>query len=74
VTCIPHVVLPISSEIGFTVSIVGLERLLGCERLPLFDRLGYVEMVKCLTIKILLPCKSVTGVPLRFVYDHLYNR
>jgi hypothetical protein len=33
-------------ETGFTVLITGLERLLGWEHLPLFNRFGYVEMIK----------------------------
>jgi hypothetical protein len=33
---------------------IGLKSILGWERLPLFDRYGYVEMIKCLTIKTLL--------------------
>jgi hypothetical protein len=30
---------------------IGLKSILGWERLPLFGRYGYVEMIKCLTIK-----------------------
>jgi hypothetical protein len=32
---------------------IGLKSILGWERLPLFGRYGYVEMIKCLTIKTL---------------------
>jgi hypothetical protein len=53
--------LPIFSGIGFTVLIIGFERLLGWERLPSFGRFGYVKMMKFLMINILLPCRSFTG-------------
>jgi hypothetical protein len=45
--------------------IIGLEHLLGWERLSLFGRYGYVEMIKYLMIKILLLYRSSTGVPVR---------
>ena len=32
---------------------IGLKSILGWERLPLFGRFGYVEMINCLTIKTL---------------------
>jgi hypothetical protein len=55
-TCILHGESPIISKIGFMVLITGLKHLLGWERLLLFGRFGYVDMIKCLTIKIILFC------------------
>jgi hypothetical protein len=40
--------------------IIGLKSILGWERLPLFGRYGYVEMIMCLTIKILPSCRLST--------------
>jgi hypothetical protein len=39
---------------------IGLKSILGWERLPLFGRYGYVEMIKCLTIKTLPSCRLLT--------------
>jgi hypothetical protein len=50
-----------------------LEDLLGWERLPLSDRYGYVEMIKCLMIKILLPCRSFTGALIPSIYGLLFS-
>jgi hypothetical protein len=36
---------------------IGLKSILGWERLPLFGRYGYVEMIMCLTTKTLLFCR-----------------
>jgi hypothetical protein len=66
--------------------IIGLERLLGWERLPLFGCFGYVEIIKCLMVKkISLACylpvyryaslmitSSAGGEP-RHVYGCLYT-
>ena len=46
----------------------------GWERLPLFGRFVYVEMIRFLTIKVLLLCRLSTDVPGRFVYGPLYNK
>jgi hypothetical protein len=61
-TFISHAVLPISLKIGFVVLIIGLERLLGWERLPLFGRYEDVEMINCFVLKFLLLCRSSTDV------------
>jgi hypothetical protein len=37
--------------------IIGLKSILGWERLPLFGRYDYVEMIKCLMIKTLSFCR-----------------
>jgi hypothetical protein len=42
------------------VLIIGLKIILRWERLPLFDRYGYIEMIKCLTIKTLPSCRLYT--------------
>jgi hypothetical protein len=47
--------------------------ILGRERLHLFDRYGYVEMIKCLTIKTPLFCRLSTSIPILFVYGRLYR-
>jgi hypothetical protein len=60
-------VLSISLEIGVMVSIIGLEYLLEWKRLSLFGRFGYVEMIMCLMIKVLLPCRSSIGYALFMV-------
>jgi hypothetical protein len=70
---ISHAVLPIFLRIGFTTLIIALEFLLGWERLSLFGRFGYVEMIKCLMIKILLSCRSTTVILVCSVYGHLSN-
>jgi hypothetical protein len=36
---------------------IGLKSILGWERLPLFGRYGYVEMIKCLTITTFPSCR-----------------
>jgi hypothetical protein len=43
-------------------SIICLRSILGWERLHLLDRYGYVEIIKCLTIKTLLSCRLSTGL------------
>jgi hypothetical protein len=48
--------------IGSTESNIGLKNILVSEWLSLFDRYGYVEMIKCLTIKTFLFCRSSIGV------------
>ena len=58
---------------GYMGLITGLELFLGWERLPLFGRFGYVEMIRFLTIKVLLLCRLSTDVPGLFVYGPLYN-
>jgi hypothetical protein len=64
------------------ILILGLERLLGWERLPLYGRFGYIEMTKFLMIKICLSCRSSTGLFMvtsledgesRPIYGCLYN-
>jgi hypothetical protein len=40
---------------------IGLKSILGCERLPLFGRYGYVEMIKCLMTNLLLYCRLSIG-------------
>jgi hypothetical protein len=72
-TLYPSRSLPISSEIVCTVSIIGLERLLGWERLQSSGRYGYVEMIECLIINRLLLCRSSTGVPVHSVYGRLFS-
>jgi hypothetical protein len=52
-------VLPISLVIGFTVLIIGFERLLGWERLPLSGRYGYVEMIKVFNDKVSSPLQVI---------------
>ena len=58
---------------GYMGLITGLELFSGWERLPLFGRFGYVEMIRFLTIKVLLLCRLSTDVPGLFVYGPLYN-
>jgi hypothetical protein len=41
---------------------IGLKSILGWERLSLFGRYGYVEMIKCLTIKTLPCCRLYTVI------------
>jgi hypothetical protein len=50
-----------------------LEDLLGWERLLLSGRYGYVEMIKCLMIKILLPCRLFTGALIPSIYGLLFS-
>jgi hypothetical protein len=47
--------------------------ILGWERLFLFGRYGYIEMIKCLTTKTLLFCRLSTVVHIHYVYGHLYR-
>ena len=68
-----HGALRIFSAIGLMEWIVGLNYLLGWERLPLFGRYGYVEMTRSLTTKIRLLCRSSTGAQLRSVHGRLYS-
>jgi hypothetical protein len=41
--------------------------------LPLFDRYGYVEMIKCLTIKTLLFYRLSTELLVHSIYGRLYS-
>jgi hypothetical protein len=50
---------------------IGLKSILGWERLPLFGRYGYVEMIKCLMIKTLLFCRLSTELLVHSVCAHL---
>jgi hypothetical protein len=54
-------------------STIGLKSILGWERLPLFDRYDYIEMIKCLTIKTLPFCRLSTELLVRSVCGHLCN-
>jgi hypothetical protein len=72
-TCIPQLMLLIFSEIGFMVLILGLWRLLGWERLLLYDRYGCIEMTKFLIIKIILSCRLSTDVPVLSIYGHFFR-
>ena len=58
---------------GYMGLITGFEHFSGWERLPLFGRFGYVEMIRFLMIKVLLLCRLSTDVAGRFVYGPLYN-
>jgi hypothetical protein len=58
---------------GYMRLITCLELFSGWERLPLFGRFGYVEMIMFSTIKVLLCCRLSTDVPGLFVYGPLYN-
>jgi hypothetical protein len=49
----------------------GLKSILWCKRLPLFGRYGYVEMIKCLTIKTLPSCRLSTGLLIHSVCGYL---
>jgi hypothetical protein len=53
--------------------IIGLKSILGWERLPLFGRYGYVEMIKCLTIKTLPSCRLSAGLLVHSVCGRLCN-
>jgi hypothetical protein len=53
--------------------IIGLKSILGWERLPLFSRYGYVEMILCLTIKILPFCRLSTELLVLFVCGLLFS-
>jgi hypothetical protein len=46
---------------------IGLKSILGWERLSLFGRYGYVEMIRCLTIKTLLSCRLYTELSVLYV-------
>jgi hypothetical protein len=52
-------------------STIGLKSILGWERLSLFDRYGYIEMIKCLMIKTLPFCRLSTELLVRFVCGRL---
>jgi hypothetical protein len=52
---------------------IGLKSILGWERLPLFDRYGYVEMIMCLTTKNLLFCRLSTELLVHSVCGRLCN-
>jgi hypothetical protein len=54
-------------------SIIGLKSILGWEQLPLFGRYGYVEMIKCLTIKTLPFCRLSTELLVLSVCGRLCN-
>ena len=58
---------------GYMGLITGLEPFSEWERLPLFGRFDSVEMIRFLTIKVLLLCRLSTDVPGLFVYGPLYN-
>jgi hypothetical protein len=60
-------------EVGYMVLILGLGGLLGWEHWLLFDRFGYVEMIKKLIIKIMLSCRLFTNVHVFSVYDHIFS-
>jgi hypothetical protein len=47
--------------------------ILGWERLLLFGRYSYVEMIKCLAIKTLLFYRLSTGVSILSIYGRLYS-
>jgi hypothetical protein len=53
--------------------IIGLKSILGWERLLLFGRYGYVEIIKCLMTKTLLFCRLSTGTPILSVYGRLFR-
>jgi hypothetical protein len=53
--------------------IIGLKSILGCERLPLFGRYDYVEIIKCIRIKTLLSCRLSTELLVHFVCGRLCN-
>jgi hypothetical protein len=52
---------------------IGSKSILGWERLPLFGRYGYVEVIKYSTTKALPFCKLYTGVSVLSVHGHLYR-
>jgi hypothetical protein len=52
-------------------STIGLKSILGWERLPLFDRYGYVEMIECLTTKTLPFCRLSTELLVHSVCGRL---
>jgi hypothetical protein len=52
-------------------STIGLKSILGWERLPLFGRYGYVEIIKCLMIRTLPSCRLSTGLLLYSVCGRL---
>ena len=65
------VVLLINLATGYMGLITGLEPFSEWERLPLFGRFGSVEMIRLLTIKVLLLCRLSTYIPVRSIYSHL---
>ena len=67
------VVLLMYLATGYMGLITGLEPFSEWERLPLFGRFDSVEMIRFLTIKVLLLCRLSTDVPGLFVYGPLYN-
>jgi hypothetical protein len=54
-------------------STIDLKSILGWERLPLFGRFGYVEMIKCLIIKTLPPCRLSTELSVLSVCGHRFS-
>ena len=72
-SCILLLVLLMYLATGHTGLITSLELFSGWERLPLFGRFGYVEMIRFLMIKVLLCCRLSIDVPGLFVYGPLYN-
>jgi hypothetical protein len=73
VPCTHHVVLRIFLATGSMVWILGLSVLFGWEGLSLFDRYGYVEMTRFVTMHILLLRRLSTGAQLHSVYGFLYS-
>jgi hypothetical protein len=49
-------------EIGLMELTISLKSILGWERLPLFGRYGYVEMIKCLTKKLFHFAGYIQGI------------
>jgi hypothetical protein len=54
-------------------SIIGLKSILEWERLSLFGRYDYEEMIKCVTKKTIPFCRLYTGVSVLSVNGHLYR-
>jgi hypothetical protein len=68
-----HVVLRIFLATGLMMWILGLNHLLGWERLLLFGRYGCVEMTRFLIINVVLFCRSSTVAQLCSVCGRVYN-
>jgi hypothetical protein len=66
-------VLRIFSATSLMVWILGLNHLLGWERLLLFGRYGCVEMTRFLIINVVLFCRSSTVAQLCSVCGRVYN-
>jgi hypothetical protein len=52
-------------------SIIGLKNISGWERLPLFGRSNYKEMIKCLTTKTLPSCRLSTWILVHSICGYL---